>query len=247
MKGLILAAGRGKRLNDITKGENKCLIKVNNKPVVVYAAQHLTEIEEITECIVVVGYKAQDVISVLGHEINGVPIVYCIQSEQLGLIHAMETAIPVIDGEDIMMVLGDEFIIENTYKETVKDFLVSEDFCRIGYIEADDINLVKKTYSYQYNILHHCVDFIEKPENPYNLLMGTGNVLLRGEALNLLDKVPINPVRGERELVGLFGLINQEGKYIKDFCVGKKYINLNTGNDLEILERELQSASILVS
>jgi dTDP-glucose pyrophosphorylase len=247
MKGLILAAGRGSRLTHITKGENKCLIEVNHKPVIVYAAEHLCSIEEITECIVVVGYKAQDVMEALGDKINGVNIVYCLQEEQLGLIHAMETGMPALNGEDFMMVLGDEFIIDNNYQEAVRDFTQSEDFCRIGYIEVNDKSLVKKTYTYRYDSSHHCVDFVEKPEKPYNHLMGTGNVLFRGDVLNMLLEVPVNPIRGERELVGLFTLLNKERKQINDFCVGKKYINLNTGNDVEILERELQLESVLVS
>ena len=246
MKGLVLAAGRGKRLNDITQGENKCLIKLNGKAVIQYAVEKLCNIKEITECVVVVGYKAEEVMKIIGNEVAGIKITYCRQYEQKGLIHALETATEALRGDDFMMVLGDEVILDNQYQKSVTDFLQSDDMCKIGIIEVDDIELVKKTYTFRYDEQLHMIDFWEKPDKPYNNFMGTGNVLFGEEVLDMLDQVPVNPIRGERELVGLFNLLIEQKKHISSFVVGSQYINLNTRNDLEMLQQTLKEAIVEV-
>lgn len=240
MKGLVLAAGRGKRLNNITQGENKCLIKVNEKPIIQYTMEHLCSLKDITECIVVVGYKAEEVMKCLGNEMNGVKIVYCKQEEQKGLIHAMESAIDALSGEDFMLVLGDEFIINNNYNDSIHTFYTSNCSCMIGIIEVEDINMVKKTYTFRFNDKQEMIDFIEKPEKPFNNFMGTGNVIFKGNVCCLLENVPIDPIRGEKELVGLFHLILQSNKKISSFVVGEQYFNLNTCQDIELLNTAME-------
>lgn len=235
MKGLVLAAGRGKRLNNITQGENKCLLKVNGKPIIQYTMEHLCNLKEITECIVVVGYKAEEVMNCLGNEMNGIKIIYCKQEEQKGLIHAMESAINALSGDDFMLVLGDEFIINNNYQDTIHTFYSSNCSCMIGVIKVDDINLVKKTYTFRFNDEQEMIDFIEKPEEPFNNYMGTGNVLFKGNVIYQLENVPVNPIRGEKELVGLFNLLLQSSNKISSFVVGDQYFNLNTCQDIELL------------
>lgn len=235
MKGLVLAAGRGKRLNNITQGENKCLIKVNGKPIIQYTMEHLCNLKEITECIVVVGYKAEDVMKCIGNEMNGIKITYCKQEEQKGLIHAMESAINALSGDDFMLVLGDEFIINNNYQEAIHTFNSSNCSCMIGIIKVDDINMVKKTYTFRFNDEEDMIDFVEKPEEPFNNYMGTGNVIFKGNVSHLLENVPVNPIRGEKELVGLFNLLLKSTYKISSFVVGEKYFNLNTCQDIDLL------------
>lgn len=238
MKGLVLAAGKGKRLNDVTSGGSKCLIEIERKPIVKYAVENLCGIDEITECIVVVGHRAEEVIEAVGENVNGKKITFCRQREQKGLINAMEAALPALGGEDFVMALGDELIRNNNLQEAVQSFADSHDMCKVGIIRTDDISFVKKTYTFRYNSSLKMVDFIEKPEHPYNSLMGTGNVIFSGESVKLLNEVPVNPIRGEKELVDLFNLIVKKNFSISSFVVGENYVNLNTKNDFEILNKE---------
>lgn len=231
MKALVLAAGRGNRINDITKGENKCLLKVNGKAVIEYNIENISSLKDINEIAVVVGYRSEDVMETLGREINGLKINYCVQRKQKGLIDAMESAKEVLNGDDFMLVLGDEFIVNNNYKDAIEKFKKNGNHCMIGTIEVDDINLVRRTYTFKYDKNKNLVDFIEKPKKPYNNIMGTGNVFFSGSILKLLDDVPVNPIRGEKELVDLFNLILDYNGKISTFTVGDKYINLNTKDD----------------
>ena len=62
MKALVLAAGRGSRLGDGTAAMNKCMLRLGGKPLVQYSLENAVR-AGISEIVVVVGYRAQDIIN----------------------------------------------------------------------------------------------------------------------------------------------------------------------------------------
>ena len=58
MKGLILAAGRGKRLSPITDTRPKPMIPIGGKPILQYIIENLKE-NHVNEITIVVGYKGE--------------------------------------------------------------------------------------------------------------------------------------------------------------------------------------------
>ncbi len=64
MQALILAAGLGKRLGDLTKDKPKCMVKLNNKTLIEYAVESLIE-NGINDFVVVVGHEKQKLINLL--------------------------------------------------------------------------------------------------------------------------------------------------------------------------------------
>ncbi|MCK5818685.1 MAG: phosphocholine cytidylyltransferase family protein [Psychromonas sp.] len=58
MKALILAAGRGSRMNDLTEHRPKCLVKLNGKTLLAYQLAALQE-AGITDIGIVTGYRAK--------------------------------------------------------------------------------------------------------------------------------------------------------------------------------------------
>ena len=86
MKALILAAGRGSRINELSNSSNKCMITLNDKPVIEYILDTIIKLD-VSEIIIVVGYKAEDLIDRYGTNYKGRTIVYVNQSEQKGLVH----------------------------------------------------------------------------------------------------------------------------------------------------------------
>ena len=76
MKSIILAAGLGSRLNDLTKNKPKSLVKVNGEPIIKYQIDAYIN-AGISDVIVVVGYKAQKLEKYLKENYdNKIKIVY---------------------------------------------------------------------------------------------------------------------------------------------------------------------------
>jgi len=62
MQALILAAGMGKRLKDLTKDSAKCMVKVNGKTLIERMLHYLDKLK-LNEIAIVVGYKGEELIS----------------------------------------------------------------------------------------------------------------------------------------------------------------------------------------
>lgn len=226
MKGVILAAGRGCRIRNISNGKSKCLLKVDNKSIVCQNVKRLCGLGEVTECIIVVGYDAEAIMRDVGNVCNSKKITYCIQKNQKGLINALESAKWAIGDNDFFMVLGDEYFINNNYKGNIDDFYTNNFDCLIGIIKADNIEQVKKTYSFKIDVDGNMYSFVEKPVRPFNNYMGTGNVIFKNKVLAFLEDVPVNSKRGEKDLVDLFNLLLEKEKKIGGFIVGDAYFNV---------------------
>lgn len=63
LKALILAGGRGSRVNEISEERNKCMIPLQGKPLIEYNLLRLAGLDVIDEIVIVVGYKAEDIIT----------------------------------------------------------------------------------------------------------------------------------------------------------------------------------------
>ena len=138
MQAVVLAAGKGTRLRPLTDDKPKVLVEVNGTPLIEDVFDNLID-SGATELIVVVGYKAEQIIDRYGDEYRDVPITYTHQREQLGLAHAILQAEPHVDG-DFMLMLGDNVFrgnlgdVASRQKEDRADaaFLVEE----VPYEEA---------------------------------------------------------------------------------------------------------------
>ncbi len=121
MKALILAGGRGNRLNELSAEQNKCMTIVRGKPLIAYNLECALDVD-VDEIVMVVGYKAETIINFLGNNYKGKTIKYVIQSEQKGLVHAIECAQKTIDGADFFLMLGDEMLFQPKHQRMVAEF-----------------------------------------------------------------------------------------------------------------------------
>ena len=61
MQGMILAAGMGKRLKDLTENNTKCMVKVNGVTMIERALRQLDELG-LSRIVIVVGYEGKTLI-----------------------------------------------------------------------------------------------------------------------------------------------------------------------------------------
>jgi len=251
MKALILAGGRGERLGDITENSNKCMLLLKGKPILEYNLRRASEIPEVNEIILVVGYRAEDIINKYGTTFSYTSdegthikkIRYVIQRNLEGLVHAIQCAREAIGKDDIFLLLGDEVFQNSRHQEMIR--LFSHDppvdtffgFCGVVSREKGKTEEIRKTYAILHDDEENILRLIEKPKNPLNRWQGTGHCVFKNEILKYLDKTPVHPQRGERELPDLIQCAIDEGKMVKLFRLAEDYTNINSEEDLREAEK----------
>ena len=75
MQAIILAAGMGKRLGELTQGDTKCMVKVNGIPLIDRTLTQLSKLA-LSRVIIVIGYKGENLKNYVGNEYKGLKIEY---------------------------------------------------------------------------------------------------------------------------------------------------------------------------
>ena len=211
---------------------NKCLFELEGRPVIEYSLECSVKICS-PEILIVVGYQAEKIIQRCGNSYKGVPIKYIFQAEQKGLVHAIECAKEALKDEGFMLMLGDELMINPRHLEMINKYYDENLFSLCGIIHVEDESLIKGTYAVleeENNIIYR---LIEKPIKPLNNIMGTGNCIFKNEILGYINKTPVNPKRGEKELVDMIQCAIDDGHRIKSFPICDRYFNINSPIEIE--------------
>ncbi|HLB32045.1 MAG TPA: sugar phosphate nucleotidyltransferase [Patescibacteria group bacterium] len=100
IQALILAAGKGKRIN--AQNKPKVLFSLMGKPLITYSLKSLAE-AGFGKPVVVVGYRGEMVQNLLGKK-----VIYCWQKKQLGTAHAVsEAKKALVDAKSVLIIYGD--------------------------------------------------------------------------------------------------------------------------------------------
>jgi dTDP-glucose pyrophosphorylase len=237
MKALVLAAGRGKRLEEHSENQNKCMLRLFGKPLVQYSLENAVRVG-VDEVVVVVGYRAEEIINEFGNRFEGTRVRYVIQHDPQGLVHAIECSRPALEGSDFMLFLADEILHQPRHAEMVRTFEERKLFVICGVVHEPNPAEIRKTYALiQNDVDRRIYRLIEKPRRPPNQIRGTGNCIFRAGILDYLELTPINPHRREKELPDLIQCAIDDGYMVTSFDIGAAYININSPEDIEIAER----------
>lgn len=232
MKAVILAGGRGSRLEEWTKERNKSMIRLFEKPLIEYNLEHAVDIG-VSEIILVCCYKPEEIKKYVGNEYKGVKVRYVIEKEGKGLVSAIGNAKNEIGKSDFVLMLADEILIEADLKNMIKKFKKEELFAVCGIVYEEDKLSIAKTYTAMVNEKNRAFRLIEKPKVKINNIKGTGHCILKNEILNYIDRTPINAIRGQKELVDLIQVAIDDGKKVYVYPITKEYVNINTKEDFE--------------
>jgi dTDP-glucose pyrophosphorylase len=246
MKAIVLAGGRGSRLDELTDNRNKCMHDFRGRPLIEYSLQNAAR-AGVDEIIIVVSYRAESIINRYGNRFGDIPIKYVIQWERKGLVHAIECCEATIDGADFMVFLADEVLFQPRHEELMRVFHAQDVFAICGVVRAADLSHISKTYAIIYNEVDNRIfRLIEKPRTPLNAFMGTGNCVFKNGILNYIPFTPINQTRGEKELPDLIQCAVDDGQLVKCFDIGGTYVNINTLDDIKRLESLANGRELMI-
>lgn len=129
MQIVILAAGRGTRMNELTENIPKPMLEINKKPILAYKLEALPG--EIDEVIFVVGYLGNQIQKYFGDFYAGKKISYVVQEELNGSGGAVYLVKDLIKSDFVVM-MGDDLYMKDDIAK-----IINYDFAVLGF-EVDN-------------------------------------------------------------------------------------------------------------
>lgn len=118
MQAVILAAGKGLRMEELTKDTPKPLLKYKNKSLLEWKLENLPE--KITEVIIVVGYLKEKIITHIGNEYCGKKIVYIEDTHLAGTGTALWQSKSILH-DSFLVMMGDDIYSKESLLNASKE------------------------------------------------------------------------------------------------------------------------------
>lgn len=234
-KAVVLAAGRGTRMRELTAEVPKPMIKVRGKPVLQHIIEGLRD-AGIRQFLIVVGYHADAVRNFFGDGSRySISIQYATQTVQDGTGRVVDLARGFIAGCPFILSYGDILVDPANYKRLVD---ISED--TEGVVTVTRGEDVSKGGAVLVNEQMELVDLREKsdrwsgsPRRDATPFYNAGVYAFRPSIFEFTAKLKPSP-RGEYELTDAIRDLAQSGKTVKAVELSGEWADVR---DPEILER----------
>lgn len=108
MQAIILAAGMGRRLGDLTKDNTKCMVCVNGVSLIDRTLTQLSKLE-LSRVVIVIGYKGENLKEYIGNEYKGLKIEYINNPvyDRTNNIYSLSLAKKELQEDDTLLVESD--------------------------------------------------------------------------------------------------------------------------------------------
>ena len=239
-KGIILAGGHGTRLGPLTKGVNKQLLPLYDKPLIYYPLSVLM-LAGISNILIITNKdEKSNFIKLLGDGSQlGIKITFLEQSRPKGLPDAFIIGKNFIGKDDVVLILGDNFFYGQGFTNRLKNALKKNNGATIftyivnnpsdyGILETSKRNKIKK--------------IIEKPFRPKSNLAITGLYFFNHKVINFAKSLKPSK-RNELEIVDLLNIYLKK-KLLRAEFMGRGSAWLDTGNATNLFNASQYIAAI---
>src|SRR6266498_6144388 len=210
-KAVILAAGRGTRMRELTAEVPKPMIKVRGKPVLQHIIEGLRD-AGIRKSLIVVGYRADAVRDFFGDgSRHNISIQYATQTVQDGTGRVVDLACDFVGDNPFILSYGDILVDPANYKRVID---LPEDV--EGMLTVTRGEDVSKGGAVFVNEQMELVDLREKPKpgEPTSPWYNAGLYAFRPRIFDFIAKLKPSP-RGEYELTDAIRDLAHSGKKVK--------------------------------
>ncbi|MDQ2825131.1 MAG: sugar phosphate nucleotidyltransferase [Verrucomicrobiota bacterium] len=229
-KAVLLAAGRGTRMRELTADLPKPMIEVRHKPVLLHIVEGLRDVG-VKEFLIIVGYRADAVRDFFGDGSRcKIDIKYANQVVQDGTGRVVDLAGDFTGDSPFVLSYGDILVDPKNYKRIVD---LADDVEAIISVKRDED--VSKGGAVFLNDRMELVDLREKPKpgeatSPW---YNAGLYVFRRSIFEFISKLQPSP-RGEYELTDAIRDLAQSGKKVKALELTGEWADVR---DPEILAR----------
>ena len=229
-KAVLLAAGRGTRMRELTSDLPKPMIKVREKPILLHIVEGL-QTAGIKNFLVIIGYHGDTVRNYFGDgTCFGLGINYATQVVQDGTGRVVDLAREFVDGSPFVLAYGDILVAPKNYQRLVD--LADNVEAIISVKRGEDVS---KGGAVFLNERMELVDLREKtqPGETNSPWYNAGLYAFRPSIFNFTAKLKPSP-RGEYELTDAIREMAQSGKQVKALELVGEWADVR---DPEILAR----------
>ncbi|RKW21516.1 glucose-1-phosphate thymidylyltransferase, partial [Candidatus Gracilibacteria bacterium] len=199
MKAIILAAGEGSRLRPLTNTTPKPIIKIFGKTIIEHNLEHIYKY--VSEIIIIVKYKQEEIKKVIGDEYEGVKVTYIEQNDEKGTGAAIRG---IKLEKDVLIMNGDSIFGKEDLKKICKldgyGALAKkvDEPEKYGIFEIDEKNIIKKV--------------VEKPKEFIGDLANVGVYKFSPEIFEIAEKIELSE-RGEYEITDAINIFAEKEKF----------------------------------
>ena len=229
-KAVVLAAGRGTRMRELTSDLPKPMIEVRGKPVLQHIVEGLRD-ANVRRFLIVVGYHAETVRNFFGDgQRHNVDIEYATQIVQDGTGRVVNLARDFVGDSPFILSYGDILISPVNYKHVVE--LPKDLEAIITVTRGEDIS---KGGAVFVNKQMELLDLREKPKpgEPTSPWYNAGLYAFRPSIFNFIARLKPSP-RGEYELTDAVRDLARSGRKVKVLQLTGEWADVR---DPEILAR----------
>jgi len=232
LTGVILAAGKGSRMQPFSDFCPKSALPILGKPIVVHQLEMMQRLG-IRRVIVVVGHLGYRVVTAVSSYpvASQLNIEYVDQKETLGIAHALGTLESRVEGA-LMMFLGDIYFITERLGEMVEMYGRHG----VGAVLAAKVERDPQAVSRNFAIFEddrgYVTRVVEKPRHARTNLKGCGLYLFGPDIFDAIRRTPRTAMRDEYEITNSIQILVEDGIGVKAARVIDDDLNLTVAGDL---------------
>jgi dTDP-glucose pyrophosphorylase len=229
-KAVLLAAGKGTRMRELTADLPKPMIAVRGKPVLQHIVEGLQE-AGVREFLVIVGYRADVVQKFFGDgSARGLRISYATQTVQDGTGRVVDLARDFAGNSPFVLSYGDILVDPSNYRRMVE---LNDDIAAIVTVKQnEDVSLGGAVFL---NERFELIDLREKPKpgEPTSPWYNAGLYAFRPSIFEFTARLQPSP-RGEYELTDAIRELAHSGQKVQALELTGEWADVR---DPEILAR----------
>jgi NDP-sugar pyrophosphorylase family protein len=208
--GVILAAGKGNRIQPLSMHYPKPLLPVCNKPIIQHQLEDMKQ-AGIAEVIIVVGHLADQIIAHFGDGASlGLKIRYVEQQEALGIAHAVAQLENIVS-TPFLLSLGDIFIVPRRLESMVTMFWQRKAGAILAVKPETDPAAIQRNFAVVLHASGTVTRVIEKPRYIPSNLKGCGIYLFDLAIFDAIRRTPRTAQRDEYEITNSIQILIEDG------------------------------------
>ena len=241
-QGVILAAGKGKRIQPFSHHTPKPLLPVLDRPLIVWQILAMRDLG-VREILIVIGHLGHHVVQALGDGREwGVKLSYVEQEQVLGIAHAVGQLEPHVT-RPFLLFLGDIFF-ETKDLGTMLSLYGRDGVDGVLAVKVEpNREAIRRNFTVDLDERGMVRRVIEKPRHPRTDLKGCGLYLFDTTVFDAVRRTPRTALRDEYELTDSIQIFIDYGYGVVPAPVVEEDLNLSGPEDLLALNLHVMRRS----